>query len=71
MSSKQWILKNIRKEILTNKTQSIIEVEFNNLVANAQKSRTIESLSQLKNIVSNESIEQTKLVLNEMRFDDQ
>ena len=65
MSSKQWILKNMRKETLTNKVQSIIEVEFNNL---AQKSRAIESLSPSKNNVINESTNQSKSISNEIEF---
>lgn len=49
MSLKQQILKNIKKKILINKMQSIIKVEFKNLVLNAQKSETIELFSLLKN----------------------
>jgi len=45
----------MKKEILTNKAQSIIEVESKNLVLNAQKSRTIKSLSPSKNNKINES----------------
>jgi len=68
MSLKQKILKNIRKEILINKTQSIIKIKFNNFVTNVQKFKTIELFSQLKNIVSNKFTKQTKLVLNKIKF---
>jgi len=71
MPPKQWILKNMGKEILADKAQPIIEAESNNLVADAQKPGTIEPLSQSKDIVSNGPTEQTKPVSNEMRSDDQ
>jgi len=71
MPPKQWILKNMEKEILADKVQPVIEAESKNLVSNAQKPGTIEPPSPPKDNETNGPTDQSKPIPNETGSGDQ
>ncbi len=51
--------------------QSIIEIEFNNLISKTKKSETIESLLLSKNNTINKSTDQSKSIPNKIESNNQ